>query len=63
MTNKDVDTPYRFVHGPRPAHTHTCSAGHPWECNSPYCSDAQANCPEHGGLEPLAQGYERRGER
>lgn len=44
--------------GTRPQHTHTCSQGHQWQCNSPYCDDQQRDCVEHGGLEPYVQGHE-----
>lgn len=48
-----------YLSGTRPAHVHTCSAGeHTWECNSPYCEEMKADCPEHGGFEPIVQGRE-----
>jgi hypothetical protein len=52
----------RRVEGTRPSHTHTCvtddSPVHQWECNSAYCDDMHRTCPEHGGKEPIVQGYE-----
>jgi hypothetical protein len=43
----------------RPVHVHTCTSGdHTWECDSPYCEVMQADCPEHGGFEPVQIGRE-----
>jgi hypothetical protein len=43
----------------RPVHVHTCSKdSHTWECDSPYCEQMKADCPEHDGFEPIAQGRE-----
>ena len=53
--------PFEFVHGGRPTHVHTCKVGdevHQWECDSPYCNYMQQRCPEHGGVEPIAEGRE-----
>lgn len=46
------------IFGDRPPHTHTCSQGHQWQCNSPYCEFLQADCVPHGGLEPIVPGRE-----
>jgi len=50
------------VRGDRPAHVHKCNEGHSgehtWTCNSPYCVEINAECPDHGGLEPVPIGYE-----
>lgn len=48
----------RHVVGSRPIHVHTCSQGHQWECNSPYCDDMQTDCPEHNGPVPIVSGRE-----
>jgi hypothetical protein len=42
----------------RPIHIHTCGSGHTWECDSPYCEIMKADCPEHGGFEPIVVGRE-----
>lgn len=52
-----------FVRNGRPAHTHTCSGAdgntpHLWQCDSPYCEAMTADCPPHGGFEPIVQGRE-----
>ncbi len=40
-------------------HRHTCSNGpHAWDCSSPYCTSLQADCPDHGGDEPVKIGRE-----
>jgi len=46
------------ITGSRPQHTHQCSQGHAWQCNSPYCDEAARDCVPHGGLEPVVQGHE-----
>ncbi len=46
------------VNGTRPQHTHRCSQGHDWQCNSPYCEDMVRDCVPHGGIEPVVQGHE-----
>jgi hypothetical protein len=52
------------VVGSRPVHIHRCPGdakepSHEWACNSPYCEDLVAPCPElHGGNEPVVQGRE-----
>lgn len=54
------------VYGERPVHVHFCgtagsdTVAHEWRCNSPYCPEKVALCPEHGGPEPIIQGYEAR---
>jgi len=57
MATETKATP-NYVVGSRPQHTHHCSAGHDWQCNSPYCEDMQTDCPEHGGFQPIVQGHE-----
>jgi hypothetical protein len=47
-----------YIVNGRPAHTHTCSESHTWDCDSPYCEQIKADCPEHGGLEPIVVGRE-----
>lgn len=46
------------VVGDRPVHEHRCTDGHLWACNSPYCDSVTAECPEHGGPEPIMPGRE-----
>jgi hypothetical protein len=59
MENKALaKTERSYILGSRPAHQHTCSQGHTWQCNSPYCVDTVQDCPTHGGPEPVAQGFE-----
>lgn len=60
MATPTVVKPTRIlVFGDRPQHTHKCEAGnHDWQCNSPYCEVMKADCPDHGGLEPIIQGRE-----
>lgn len=47
-----------YVVNGRPVHKHTCPKGHTWDCDSPYCEQMDATCPEHGGLEPIVVGRE-----
>ena len=52
-----------FVVNNRPVHVHSCSGGtegqsHSWDCDSPYCEVMKADCPDHGGFEPVAVGRE-----
>lgn len=57
MTEKPLEKHLAVV-GARPRHVHTCTAGHTWECNSPYCIDVLADCVAHGGDEPIREGRE-----
>lgn len=50
-------TPHVF--GTRPQHTHLDPVvTQKWQCNSPYCNDAEMPHPDNGGPTPIVQGYE-----